>query len=105
MKSGLKKDNELFYARDAVLIDYSIELGNSEVIEILYDKAYDYVFRIAKRIGVDDESAAFGATFFLNGNIIPIILNVHTEKRIDLKTVMLTIELFEMEVEKWKRNQ
>ncbi len=105
MKSGLKKDNELFYARDAVLIDYSIELGNSEVIEILYDKAYDYAFRIAKRIGVDDESAAFGATFFLNGNIIPIILNVHTKKRIDLKTVMLTVELFEMEVEKWKRNQ
>lgn len=105
MKSGLKKDNELFYARDAVLIDYSIELGNSEVIEILYDKAYDYAFRIAKRIGVDDESAAFGATFFLNGNIIPIILNVHTNKRIDLKTVMLTVELFEMEVEKWKRNQ
>lgn len=105
MKSGLKKDNELFYARDAVLIDYSIELGNSEVIEILYDKAYDYAFRIAKRIGVDDESAAFGATFFLNGNIIPIILNVHTNKRIDLKTVMLTVELFEMEVEKWKKNQ
>ena len=105
MKSGLKKDNELFYARDALLIDYSIELGNSEVIEILYDKAYDYAFKIAKRIGIDDESAAFGVTFFLHGNIVPIILNVYAKKRIDLKTLMLTTELFETEVEKWKRNQ
>ncbi len=105
MKSGLKRDNALFYARDALLIDYSIELGNSEVIEILYDKAYDYAFKIAKRIGIDDESAAFGVTFFLHGNIVPIILNVYAKKRIDLKTLMLTTELFETEVEKWKRNQ
>lgn len=104
MKSGLKNDNELFLADDATIIDYSIELGNSKVIELLYDKFYDYAVKIAKILGYGDDDVAFGATFFLNGNIIPIIYNVHNKRRLDLKTVMLTVELFEQEVEKWKKN-
>ncbi len=105
MKNGLKKDNELFLANDVIILDYSIEVGNSKVVELIYDKAYDYAVKIAKKIGCNDEEAAFGAVFFLHGNIIPIFLNIHSKKRINLKTVMLTIELFEKEVEKWKKNQ
>ncbi len=105
MRSGIKKDNELFYVSDAILLDYSIEVGNAKVVELLYEKAYNYVVRIAKKIGADDEEAAFGAVFFLNGNIVPILLNLHSTKKIDLKTVSLTTELFEHEVEKWKMNQ
>ena len=105
MRSGIKKDNELFYASDAILLDYSIEVGNAKVVYLLYEKAYNYVVRIAKKIGADDEEAAFGAVFFLNANIVPILLNLHSTKKIDLKTVSLTTELFEREVEKWKMNQ
>ena len=30
MKSGAKRDNELFYAKDAILINYSIEIENED---------------------------------------------------------------------------
>lgn len=105
MKSGLKKDNELFYARDAILINYSIEFSNGKIVELLYDKAYDYVLKISKIIGADDESAHFGATFFLNGNIMPILSVLHSKDKLSLGTVILTTEIFEKEVEKWKQQQ
>ena len=105
MKSGTKRDNELFYARDAILINHSIENENAKVIDMLYDKAYDIVVKISKRIGADDEAAHFGATFFLNGNIVPIMSNLHINGKLNLKTVLITFDLFEMEVEAWKNQK
>ena len=102
MKSGTKRDNELFYARDVILINHSIENENAKVIDMLYDKAYDIVVKISKRIGADDEAAHFGAAFFLNGNIVPIMSNLHLNGKLNLKTVLITFDLFEMEVEAWK---
>ena len=101
----MKKDNELFRANDIVILDYSIELGDAKVVEMIYDKAYNYALRIAKIIGYEGDAADFGVKFFLYGNIIPIIFNVHANKKIDLKTLILTMDLFEQEVEKWKKNQ
>ena len=105
MKSGVKRDNELFYARDAILINHSIENENAKVIDMLYDKAYDIVVKISKQIGADDEAAHFGATFFLNGNIVPIMSNLHVNEKLSLKTVLITFDLFEMEVEAWKNQK
>lgn len=105
MKSGAKRDNELFYARDAILINHSIENENAKVIDMLYDKAYDIVVKVSKRIGADDEAAHFGATFFLNGNIVPIMSNLHINGKLNLKTVLITFDLFEMEVEAWKNQK
>ena len=105
MKSGTKRDNELFYARDAILINHSIENENAKVIDMLYDKAYDIVVKVSKRIGADDEAAHFGATFFLNGNIVPIMSNLHINGKLNLKTVLITFDLFEMEVEAWKNQK
>ncbi len=105
IKNGPKKDNELFYARDVILINHSIEKGNAKVVEMLYDKMYELFVKVAKKIGIDDETAAFGSTFFLNGNIIPILSNLHAHGKIQLETVTLTFELFEMEVERWRQQQ
>lgn len=105
MKSGAKRDNELFYARDAILINHSIENENAKVIDMLYDKAYDIVVKISKRVGADDEASHFGATFFLNGNIVPIMSNLHINGKLNLKTVLITFDLFEMEVEAWKNQK
>ena len=105
MKSGTKRDNELFYARDVILINHSIENENAKVIDMLYDKAYDIVVKISKRIGADDEAAHFGAAFFLNGNIVPIISNLHLNGKLNLKTILITFDLFEMEVEAWKNQK
>lgn len=105
LKNGLKKDNEYFLARDVVLLDYSIGMGTSRIVELMYDKCYDCAIRLAKKMDIDGERAAFGATFFLHGNIIPILMTVHSEKKIELKTLMLTMDIFEEEVEKWKKNQ
>ena len=105
MKSGTKRDNELFYARDVILINHSIENENAKVIDMLYDKAYDIVVKISKRIGADDEAAHFGAAFFLNGNIVPIMSNLHLNGKLNLKTVLITFDLFEMEVEAWKNQK
>ena len=105
LKNGLKKDNKYFLARDVVLLDYSIGMGTSRIVELMYDKCYDCAIRLAKRMDIDDERADFGATFFLYGNIIPIIMTVHSEGKIELKTLMLTMEIFEEEVAKWKKNQ
>lgn len=104
-KNGLHKDNELFYARDRVVISHSIATDDAKVIDILYDKMYALVFQIAKKVYDDDEAADFGATFILNGNIIPIFSNLHINGKLKLETVMLSFELFEMEVEKWKQHQ
>lgn len=105
LKNGLKKDNEYFLARDVVLLDYSIGMGTARIVELVYDKCYDCAIRLAKRMDIDDERAAFGASFFLHGNIIPILMTVHSEKKIELKTLMLTMEILEEEVAKWKKNQ
>lgn len=105
MKGGTKRDNELFYARDVILINHSIENENAKVIDMLYDKAYDIVVKVSKRIGADDEAAHFGATFFLNGNIVPIMSNLHINGKLNLKTVLITFDLFEMEVEAWKNQK
>ena len=105
MKSGAKRDNELFYARDAILIKHSIENENAKVIDMLYDKSYDIVVKVSKRIGADDEAAHFGATFFLNGNIVPIMSNLHLNGKLNLKTGLITFDLFEMEVEAWKNQK
>lgn len=105
MKSGTKKDNELFYAKDAVLIKYSIEFYDAKLIEILYDKVYDMVVQVAKRVYNNDEAAKFGATFILNGNIIPIFSVLHTQGKLKFDTLMLSLEIFETEVEKWKQHQ
>ena len=104
MKSGVKKDKELFYAKDAILINYSIEIENAKVIDMLYIKAHEILVKISKRIGADDEAANFGATFFLNGNIIPIMSNLHAKGKLNLKTILITFDIFEMEVEAWKNN-
>lgn len=104
MKSGAKKDNELFYAKDAILINYSIEIENARVIDMLYIKAHEILVKISKRIGADDEAANFGATFFLNGNIIPIMSALHAKGKLNLKTILITFDIFEMEVEAWKNN-
>lgn len=105
MKSGTKRDNELFYARDVILINHSIENENAKVIDMLYDKAYDIVVKISKRIGADDEAAAFGASFFLNGNIIPILMALHTNEKLSLDTLLITMDVFDMEVEAWKNQK
>ena len=105
MKSGFKKDNELFYARDAILINHSIENENARVINMLYKKAYDIVIKVSKRIGADDEAAAFGASFFLNGNIIPILMALHTNEKLSLDTLLITMDVFDMEVEAWKNQK
>ena len=105
MKGGTKRDNELFYARDVILINHSIENENAKIIDMLYNKAYDIFVKISKRIGADDEAAHFGATFFLNGNIVPIMSNLHLNGKLNLKTVLITFDLFEMEVEAWKNQK
>lgn len=105
LKNGLKRDNRFFLARDAILLDYSIGMGTSRVVELVYDKVYAYAVSLAKKIGIDDERAAFGAAFFLNGNIIPIILNMHTKGRIEIEPLVLTMRIFEGEVEKWRKNR
>lgn len=102
-KNGTKKDNEIFYAKDVVLINHSIEKGDAKVIEILYDKMHALIVQIAKRVYDDDEAANFGATFILNGNIIPIFSNLHINGKLKLETVILSLELFEMEVAKWQQ--
>lgn len=105
VKSGPHKDNELFLATDAVLIHHSIEKGNAKVIEMLYEKMHALIVQIAKRVYDDDEAANFGATFILSGNIIPIFSNLHSTGKLRLETVMISLELFEKEVEKWKHHQ
>ena len=105
VKNGTKKDNELFLARDLVIINHSIEMGNSKVIEILYDKLHTLVVQVAKKVYDDDEAAQFGATFILTGNIIPIFTSLHTNGKLKLETVKISFDLFEMEVEKWKHQQ
>lgn len=105
VKSGLSKDNELFRKSDLTIINYSIKKEDAQVINILYDKMHSLVVEIAKRVYDDDEAANFGATFVLYGNIIPIFYNLHTSGRLKLKTVFLTFEIFEKEVEKWKQQQ
>lgn len=105
MKSGAKRDNELFFAKDAILLNHSIEFENSKVIEMLYAKAHELIVKVSKRIGADDEAAYFGATFFLNGNIIPILSNLHNKGKLNLKTVLITFDIFEKEVEVWKNQQ
>lgn len=105
VKNGLKRDNDYFYIRDVKLIEYSIEEGNAKVIDLLYDKTYSCIVRIAKQIGTDEEDAHFSAVFFLYGNIIPIFFNLYENKKLDMKTVMLTAELFEWEAEKWKKKK
>ncbi len=105
MKGGTKRDNELFYARDVILINHSIDNENAKIIDMLYNKAYDIFVKISKRIGADDEAAHFGATFFLNGNIVPIMSNLHLNGKLNLKTVLITFDLFEMEVEAWKNQK
>lgn len=105
IKNGLHKDNELFLSRDLILINHSIELANAKVIEILYDKMHSLVVQVAKRVYDDDEAADFGATFILIGNIIPIFSNLYLNGKLKFGTVMLSLELFEKEVEKWKQYQ
>ena len=105
MKSGAKRDNELFFAKDAILLNHSIEFENAKVIDMLYSKAHELVVKVSKRIGADDEAADFGATFFLNGNIIPILSNLHSKGKLNLKTILITMDIFEMEVEAWKNQQ
>lgn len=103
MKNGFKKDNEFFYARDAVLINHSIEKGNAKVIEILYQKLHKLVAKVGREIYDDDEAAGFGATFILNGNIIPILSELHSHDKLNLDTAFVSIELFEKVREKWKQ--
>lgn len=105
MKSGAKRDNELFFAKDAILLNHSIEFENAKVIEMLYAKAHELIVKVSKRIGADDEAADFGATFFLNGNIVPIFSNLHSKGKLNLKTILITMDIFEMEVEAWKNQQ
>lgn len=105
LKHGIFRDNELFYLKDYFVVKYAVEMSDTQVFDILYDKMHAMIVRIAKKVYDDDEAADFGATFILNGNMIPMLLNLHSNGRINFKTVMLSFELFEMEVEKWKQHQ
>ncbi len=105
LKHGIFRDNELFYLKDYFVVKYAVEMSDTQVFDILYDKMHAMIVQIAKKVYDDDEAAGFGATFILNGNMIPMLLNLHSNGRINLKTVMLSFELFEMEVEKWKQHQ
>ncbi len=105
IKHGIHRDNELFYLKDYFVVKYAVEMSDTQVFEILYNRLHAMIVQIAKRVYDDDEAADFGATFILNGNIIPMLLNLRSKGRVNLKTVMLSFELFEMEVEKWKQHQ
>lgn len=105
IKHGIHKDNELFYLKDYFVVKYAIEMSDTQVFDILYNRMHAMIVQIAKKVYDDDEAADFGATFILNGNLIPMLLNLHSNGRISFKTVMLSFELFEMEVEKWKQHQ
>ncbi len=105
LKHGIFRDNELFYLRDYFVVKYAVETSDTQVFDILYNRMHAMIVQIAKKVYDDDEAADFGATFILNGNIIPMLLNLHSKGRVNLKTVMLSFELFEMEVEKWKQHQ
>lgn len=105
IRNGTDKDNELFCARDAVLIHYSIEKCDARIFDILYAKMHALIVQIAKRVYDDDEAADFGATFILSGNLIPILSNLHMNGKLKLETVLLSFEIFEQEMEKWKQNQ
>lgn len=105
LKHGIFRDNELFYLKDYFVVKYAVEMSDTQVFDILYDKMHAMIVQISKKVYDDDEAADFGATFILNGNMIPMLLNLHSNGRINFKTVMLSFELFEMEVEKWKQHQ
>lgn len=105
IKHGIHRDNELFYLKDYFVVKYAVEMSDTQVFDILYNRMHAMIVQIARRVYDDDEAAHFGATFILNGNIIPILLNLHSNGRISFKTVMLSFEIFEMEVEKWKQHQ
>lgn len=101
-KSGLKKDNKYFTANDAVLIISSIDLYDGKVVDILYEKIYNLAIKISGSFGVPFEEADFVARFLLNGNIIPILLEVKNNNKINLGPTFVTFEVIGVMIEEWK---
>ena len=95
VKAGLRADNELFRAKDVVLVSRAVGTNDIRIIEMIHKKVSEICFNMLTEMGMSEEGAAFCAEFFVGANVIYILSNFYKTGKVDFETVDLSFRLME----------
>ncbi len=95
VKAGLRTDNEIFRAKDAVLVLRAVGTNDIRIIEMIHKKVSEICFDKLTESGMSEEGAAFCTEFFVCANLIYILSNFYKTGKVDFETVELSFKLME----------
>ena len=95
LKAQFRMDNELFFAKDAILVSRAVGTKDIRIIEMIHKKVSEICFNMLTEMGMSEEGAAFCTEFFVGANVIYILSNFYKTGKVDFETVELSFKLME----------